>query len=126
MAQNSSSIGFDDVTSLGLPSVNPVATNPLVAMSNPDQTTNTGFISTIEDYGSGFIHGAEDLFSGTVSAAESAVKSTYSAVKSVASDVTTGVENVVGFGTGQIAMILIVGGLALYLVFKSGNLKVNL
>ncbi|PWU11825.1 MAG: hypothetical protein C5B47_00245 [Verrucomicrobia bacterium] len=97
---------------LGLPVVNPQPTIPSVMISNPDQTKNTGFIDSIENF-----------FMGAADTVEAGVEHVYSGLKKVGNDVVSGAENVVGFGTSQIVLVIGVAAISLYFLAKSGALK---
>lgn len=99
---------------------------PNVDMPDPDGTsTPSGFLSSIESFGS-----------AAVASVESGVSTVYNAGKTVVGDAVAGTENAaskvasIGTGavtsiTGNLVLILAVVGVALVLIAQSGAIKVS-
>lgn len=96
-----------------------------VDMKDPDGTQTPGFLSSLESFGS-----------SVISKVENGVEVIYAGAKGVASDVGSGVESVAQKGvnivtggissiTGNVVIILVVVGVALVMIAKSGAVKIS-
>jgi len=114
------------VDSSGMISSDPSPGAPTnVDMNDPDNTQTSGFLDKMENFGLSVVHGAE-----------ATVETVYGAGKTVVGDVVTGAEGVVqktvNIGTGavssvtmNIVMILVVVGIGLVFIARSGAVKVS-
>lgn len=120
----------------GLPASDSTSVIPILNIQNPDQTQTPGFIQGLEAFASGAVSsvetGAKDLFAGAQNASaaavtqiQSAVETGYSAVKTVGNDLSSGAKGIVGFGVNQVVILVVVLGVALYFVGKTGAFKVS-
>lgn len=95
-----------------------------IVASDPNQTQNSGIISTLEGWGSSAVSEVESGASAALQAGESAVTTVYNAGKTVAGDAVNGVEGVVNYGTTTIIILVLALAIGLYIVGK-GGLKVS-
>lgn len=116
------------VDGMGMPTSDGTTTNPSVDISNPDQSTSGGFISSLESYAGSAVDSAESAVSGAasslVTSAENSVATVYGAAKNVGSSVVNSVEGVTSFAVNQVVLLIAVLGVALYFVGKTGALKI--
>ena len=104
---------------LGLITQDPNTTNPLVAMSDPNQTTWGGLIDTVETWVTGAVEGVETASDAVLDVAGSGIENTYKAAKQVGTDVAGGIKDIVGFGTTQIVLILGAAAVVLFMYARA-------
>jgi hypothetical protein len=111
---------FTSVDSYGLPTNDGTSAPSNVDIQNPNQSSNSGVLATLEGWGTSVVHGIESVGSDVASAAESGIKTVYQGGKTVVGDVVSGVEGVGSFATSQLVIVILAVGVGLYLIGKGG------
>lgn len=119
-------VGYDQ---FGLPITDGTSVNASVNISNPDQSSHSGLLSSLESFGSNALNSLEKGAEVTIQAGESAVKTVYQGGKTVVGDVVGGAQGIVTSTTsaltGNIVILLLALGVGIYLVGKSGAVRLT-